>query len=293
MASPFVSSTTRTFSPPLHYDEETNEPYLPLAPPFGPRIRLTPPRLYDPRPTPDSDPDAPHNKIEDDVAALVKHHNLAEIYMFLTGPPRPYTEEYAKEWLKKRKTESQALIDEMDRETSSYKGLVEAGTSVETDTPTPRLVLSGCPVRVIRERLDDGTDVFLGDCFLARSHFPEIADLKERERRTEENYTYEKGDPRIVYSFGMFLSPSAHGRGIMSATVQTLIEQWAVPVMAARQFEVAAMSHNVGSQKVFLKNGFALVNELEDAVDLEKLGKGEGKAGLKLYRREVRSPEEK
>ncbi|KAG9020557.1 hypothetical protein FS837_008099 [Tulasnella sp. UAMH 9824] len=175
----------------------------------------------------------------------------------------------------------------MDREASN-KGL-EAGAN----TPTASFVLSGCPVRVIRERLDDGTDVFLGDCFLARSHFPEIADLKERERTTEENYAYEKGDPRIVYSFGMFLSPSAHGRGIMSAAVQTLIEQWAVPVMAAKQFEVAAMSHNVGSQKVFLKNGFSLVKELEDAVDLEKLGKGEGKVGLKLYRREISSPLEK
>ncbi|KAG9046502.1 hypothetical protein FS837_004302, partial [Tulasnella sp. UAMH 9824] len=112
MASPFVSSTTRTFSPPLHYDEETNEPYLPFPPPFGPRIRLTPPRVYDQC---SPNPDAP-NKIEDDVAALVKHHNLPEIYMFLTGPPRPYTEEYAKEWLKKRKAESLALIGEMDRE---------------------------------------------------------------------------------------------------------------------------------------------------------------------------------
>ncbi|KAG8898084.1 hypothetical protein FRC01_011039 [Tulasnella sp. 417] len=274
MSSPFVSSNTHTFSPPLQYDQETNEPYLPFPAPFGPRIRLTPPRLSDP----DAPPASQSRKVEDDVAALVKNHNLPEIYMFLTGPPRPYTEEYAKEWLKKRKAESLALTGEMnDREASS-------------DNNT-NLALSGCPVRVIRERLEDGTDLFLGDCFLARSHFPEIADLKERERRTEENYAYEKGDPRIIYSFGMFLSPSAHGRGIMSAAVQTLIEQWAVPLMAARQFEVAAMSHNVGSQKVFLKNGFTLIKELEDAVDLEKLGKGEGKVGLKLYRREITSPE--
>ncbi|KAG8910717.1 hypothetical protein FRC01_006179 [Tulasnella sp. 417] len=278
MSSPFVSSTTHTFSPPLQYDQETNEPYLPFPPPFGPRIRLTPPRLSDP----DAPPASQSRKVEDDVADLVKNHNLPEIYMFLTGPPRPYTEAYAKEWLKKRKAESLTLIGEMnDREASS------------SENNNTNLALSGCPVRVIRERLDDGTDLFLGDCFLARSHFPEIADLKERERRTEENYAYEKGDSRIIYSFGMFLSPSAHGRGIMSAAVRTLIEQWAVPLMAARQFEVAAMSHNVGSQKVFLKNGFTLIKELEDAVDLEKLGKGEGKVGLKLYRREIAASLEK
>ncbi|KAG8978245.1 hypothetical protein FRB90_008537 [Tulasnella sp. 427] len=265
MAPPFVSSTTHTFSPPLQYDERTNEPYLPLLPPFGPRIRLTPPRLCDPH-NPTSSP----HQIDDDVASLVKYHNLPEIYLFLTGPPRPYTEEYAKEWLKKRRSECEAQLEEM------------------RDGPA---VLSGCPVRVIRERLEDGTDVFLGDCFLARSHFPELQDADERQRRAEENEAYEKGDPRIVYSFGMFLAPVAHGRGIMSSAVQSLIEQWAVPLMAARQFEVAAMSHNIGSQKVFLKNGFKLTKELDDAVDLEKLGKGSGKVGLKVYRREITSGE--
>ena len=63
-------------------------------------------------------------------------------------------------------------------------------------------LVDGCPVSYIRKRMDDGTDVLLGEATVQRSEYTETVDPDERDRLTEINASYEVGDPRIVYSLG-------------------------------------------------------------------------------------------
>lgn len=175
-SSTLLTSTVKPFTPPLLYDPKTNEPYLPLPPPLGPRIRLTPPRMA----TTGSLLQEPN-----DIAALVHLLNMPEIYMNLTGPPFPYTEGHAVMWLTARKLECEKVLEEMEERHRDGGALV-----------------GGFPVRILREKLDDGTDVFIGDVHAGRSVFHEIKDPDERQRRIEENTRYPDGSPEIIYAFG-------------------------------------------------------------------------------------------
>lgn len=166
ISSSILSCPQHLFPAPILYDDVTNEPYLPLLPPHGPRIRLTPPRIDDTLSAPN------------DVARLVELHNLPEIWPYLTGPPWPFREEDAIAWLKRQK-----------------EACVRAREG--------RKVVDGsCPVTFIRERQDDGTDILLGEAAIRRSEFEETPDPEERARLAAQNASYEAGDPRIVYSFG-------------------------------------------------------------------------------------------
>lgn len=65
------------------------------------------------------------------------------------------------------------------------------------------------------------------------------------------------------------LASSHHGRGIMSAVLATLLKEWVIPRMGVRNIRVEAMVGNVGSVRVFEKNGFVL----EDTVEWAKVTK--------------------
>lgn len=56
------------------------------------------------------------------------------------------------------------------------------------------------------------------------------------------------------------LASSHHGKGIMTAAVRTLMQEWVVPCMGAKAMRVEACEGNVGSVKVFEKNGFEVVD---------------------------------
>ena len=175
MASSTTGSNTgikNSCSPPLLYDERTGEPYLPLLPPIGPRIRITMPKI-----------DLINPALEpNDIDAVVRLQNLPEIYPYLLNPPRPFLPEHAAEWLIRRKIGCQAILDQMR-------------------TSEPGSPVDGCPVHILREIREDGTDVFIGDISFSRQHFPEISDPVERERRKQENNACPSGDSRIVYTF--------------------------------------------------------------------------------------------
>jgi hypothetical protein len=68
------------------------------------------------------------------------------------------------------------------------------------------VLVSGCPVRSIREVQPDGSDVYLGDVEIRRHIFEEIGDLDRRARLVEINNAKEVGDPTIVWSIGGQLS---------------------------------------------------------------------------------------
>lgn len=53
-----------------------------------------------------------------------------------------------------------------------------------------------------------------------------------------------------------YLASSHHGKGIMTAAIETFIREWAVPRMGVRRIRVETFSDNKGSKRVFEKLGF-------------------------------------
>jgi RimJ/RimL family protein N-acetyltransferase len=61
----------------------------------------------------------------------------------------------------------------------------------------------------------------------------------------------------------------------MSAVVRAVMDEWVVPRMNARIIKVSAYVGNVGSVRVFQKNGFQIEHTLEDwAIIPENRGGG-------------------
>jgi RimJ/RimL family protein N-acetyltransferase len=52
----------------------------------------------------------------------------------------------------------------------------------------------------------------------------------------------------------------------MTAAVKAMIFDWGVPWMNLRHIRVSAWSENIASVRVFEKNGFKLINTVEDSM---------------------------
>jgi hypothetical protein len=99
------------------------------------------------------------------------------------GGSTPYTADRAEAWLTKVKAQTDAAVDELRGATEPH-------------------VVSGCPVRHIREEREDGTDVYIGDVGLVRSSWTEVLDVEERVRFVAENNARAAGDPDIAWHVG-------------------------------------------------------------------------------------------
>ncbi|KAG8729205.1 hypothetical protein FRC11_009281, partial [Ceratobasidium sp. 423] len=208
---------------------QTNEPFIPLPAPYS-NIRLTPPRLED----------------ADDILTIM---NTPEMVANFATPPYPYLREHCDEWLRDR--------------IRDYENSMVYITSIDGDVG----FLDTLPLRHIREVGPDGTESFLGDIGLIRENrFFEIRDEETRAAKAKRNINLPTGDPNIIWTFGDYLRPTHHGRGIMTAVVRAAIELWAAPHMNAHNFRAATFPENVGSQRVFLKNGFQIVDRVVGAV---------------------------
>ncbi|KAH8099283.1 hypothetical protein BXZ70DRAFT_289672 [Cristinia sonorae] len=240
---------------PLLVNPATGEAYLQLPSPHE-NIIITPPRMSD---APD----------------IIHHMSDPLVYKWLQGPPHPYLPSHAEYWLAQIKPPCDEILKHFDTE-------LEQPTWMEV-----------CPVRTLREVRPDGTDIMLGDIGIDRCGFPDVQDLEERERLSRENMARPTGDPEIVWCIGGkcpqsacnddlthawccctdYLASSHHGRGIMSAALQTIITQWAIPRMNTRIIRGEAFKGNIGSVRVFEKNGFVL----ENTVDFEQVLNNGGK----------------
>ncbi|CAE6441619.1 unnamed protein product [Rhizoctonia solani] len=231
----------------IQYNPQTNEPFIALpAPHFN--IRLTPPRLSD----------------ADEVLAIM---NVPEIIMNFATPPYPYLREHCDGWLKEKIRE--------------YESAMVQITKVGEDVGFLDLL----PLRHIREVGPDGTETFLGDIGLIRENgFCDIRDEEARNTKVNTNLNLPVGDPNIVWTFGDYLRPSHHGRGIMTAVVKAVIDLWAIPHMNAHKFWASTFPENVGSQKVFLKNGFQVVDHVVGTIQFPESKGGHIKDSIILRR---------
>lgn len=224
---------------PLEVNSRTGEPFfrLPIA---NENIIITPPRLSD----------APL------FGPII---NDPRVSQWLEGPPIPYKDEHAAEWIEVITKESKDILDELKEEASNPDG--------------PLKLVDGCPVRHLREVLPDGTDIYLGDIWIRRTQLEEVIDAVEREKQVEINRSKPRGDPSIIWGFGNYLASSHHGRGIMSAAMRFILYSWAIPRMGVRRMAGYTFVGNIGSVRVFEKSGFALKGILDNG----KIVRGEHK----------------
>lgn len=144
---------------PLEIHSETDEPFLRLAAPHD-RIIITPPRIAD-------------------VGPLVVILNDPRVYHWMSGPPNPYRLEDGMEWITGQIEETNAILQDLQGERKAFA--------------------LGCPVRIIREMKDDGTDEYLGFIGLYRSERGDVIDHAERRRILDDDGKREAGDPDIVW----------------------------------------------------------------------------------------------
>ncbi|KAF9650299.1 hypothetical protein BDM02DRAFT_3093385 [Thelephora ganbajun] len=201
---------------------------------------------------------APHENIiitpprDSDAADLVLILNDPRVYKFLLEPPFPYYLHHAEEWLEMVKKRSDEILE---------------------DLREGKTVVDGCPVQYIREVQPDGTDLLLGDLSVTRNGWMEVSDKELREKMTKENLEKPIGDPTIVWTIGDYLRSSHHGKGIMSAAVGMVINQWMIPHLNAHKIHTEAFEGNMGSVRVFEKNGLKLL----ETVKVELVGPGCGR----------------
>lgn len=181
-----------------------------------------------------------------------------------------YTE-HANGWLKKVKERSDQLLAELE---------------AARDEPALKIV-DGCPVGIIREVKEDGTDVYLGDVSFVLSK--QLWELEGTGRVSQETPRRDPSDPD-VWSLGGksdiqqraaqpicaldYLAPSHHRQGIMSDAFQTLLRQWAIPRMGVRRMAVTALEGNEGSVGVLKKNGFKFRKTIGDALEVRGTMRG-------------------
>lgn len=156
----------------------TNEPYLPLEEPFH-NIIITPPR-------PDTD-----------AEAIVPTFNDPRVHTWCPGTKIPYTLEHAANWIKLCKKKSDSIFEELRRVESDNEQELE-----HQKGPTGLKLVSGCPVRIIREVKEDGNDVYIGNVGCMRNDYWHIVDRDEAARLTEVNYARKLGDPEILWHMG-------------------------------------------------------------------------------------------
>ncbi|KAI0698401.1 hypothetical protein C8T65DRAFT_660635 [Cerioporus squamosus] len=210
---------------PLERHPHTDEPFIRLPPPQD-GIIITPPR-------------------REDVPYIVAILNDYPIKKWLDGPPFPYLDEHAEDWVARMKEQSDAVMQELRR-------------ANEENPYGPLVTVSGCPVSCLRGVLKDGTEIFLGVVEFTRCGYPDLLDGQERERIVSRNESRKRGDPETVWCIGYYLAAPLHRRGLMSCALRTLLEAWVVPRMGARRIRVETIIGNRGSIRVLEKLGFRI-----------------------------------
>ncbi|KAJ6548134.1 acyl-CoA N-acyltransferase [Mycena vulgaris] len=214
---------------PLEINQQTSEIFLRLPSPHD-NIILTPPRTSD-------------------AAAVAEIMNDPEVYPWLGRPKTPYLLE-----------DAQALVTEL-------KQASDAAIKALEDATASNPVAEDCPVLSIREAKADGTEIYIGNIRFKRCNWWEVHGA-QRDQWMEENAAKATGDPTIVWQVSDFLASSHHRRGIMTAVLRTVLDKWAIPRMRVRHMHISVFTGNSGSIRVFEKNGFVLVDTLENCIEI-------------------------
>lgn len=116
------------------------------------------------------------------------------VYRWLAGPTIPYPVERARAFVARGQGVARKVLAELTDGNSESEEEVRVPVGGEG-----LRMVSGCPVNIIRERREDGTEVYLGDCSFARYRFLDEQDPEERKRLIDANEALPVGDPQIVW----------------------------------------------------------------------------------------------
>lgn len=101
--------------------------------------------------------------------------------------------------------------------------------------------------------------MWVGALGVRRWPFDEL-EGEEKERKVREMMAREAGDPEVIWTIGFYIDPAFHGNGVMTRVLRVLIDAFmVVPVLKASKIRATMYVGNVGSRRVFEKNGFELV----------------------------------
>jgi GNAT superfamily N-acetyltransferase len=223
-----------------------------------------------------------------DGDAVIELLSDPRIYMNLAGPPYPYGQEEWDSWFPILEKASKDTLKEWREVENSRKEGVHGRQWVTG--------AHGAPVTAIRE-IDPvtGEQKFIGSIDATRKNWLFYGATDENKRKQEANDALEAGDPKIQWDLGcksqtmlfsymitrgcltrviVYLAPSHHRRGIMSAAMNALVHDFLVPYMNAHLITGSYFEYNSGSRKVFEKNGFVFQEIVPDFYELP-----ESKAG--------------
>lgn len=258
------------------------EPYIRLPAPHS-HIIITPPRSL-PQQQQQQDPEKENEIIPPppDIDAVLSALNDDRVHPYLESPPYPYKREQAVEFHRMMYEDCQRILHHPQ--------------------PQPQqelLLYDGCPFRDIRDTSltpgPDGGSVAqapkVGDILISRYPFYELPLGSEpRSKAREYNASLAVGHEDLIWGIGcmslflplhfhtnsklnmycdvltylkVWLSPSEHGKGVMSAVLNTLITEWLIPKMNVHILKSSAFVGNEASVRVHEKCGFAVEQTVE------------------------------
>ncbi|GLI73172.1 hypothetical protein PoHVEF18_001382 [Penicillium ochrochloron] len=171
----------------VHYNLETQEPYLRLPEPHT-NIIITPHRP---------------NRLDETASALARILNDPNIALRLQNTPYPYSKPEGEEWVKANCKDQEDILSILRKE-------LEEPQNPGDLLHQKREFFDTCPFTCIREVLKTNSetgasieDILIGDVRLARSTFDEYPEgSEERAQAKKENDGLLAGDENIEWSFG-------------------------------------------------------------------------------------------
>ncbi|KAE9392786.1 hypothetical protein BT96DRAFT_1000078 [Gymnopus androsaceus JB14] len=219
---------------PILFDQMTNEPYLPLPAPLGPKFRLTPVR----------------EGLKGDVGELTRMMNDPKVVYWMDNHPFPFPSELAEEW----------IHNEMKLTEEIFAAFAEEGGGEGKWRPA-----KGSPLKVIRKVIIDSEsgsnmagesqtdslrDIYVGEVDLRHGHW-----WSERMTPVKDHWE-DWRDKERVWSIGAMLKPSYHNLGIGSSAISTLFYQWGIPHIGCTEVRAGTYVSNVASNRLWEKLGF-------------------------------------
>ncbi|KAJ7924711.1 acyl-CoA N-acyltransferase [Mycena leptocephala] len=251
MTNPVPS--TATVNPAAHLPEDftVDSPELRAAVSARTPIRFTPANEpYIPLP-------APHERFhlgtmrQSDVPQDAAMMNDVRVARTLVGPAFPMPLAKTQGWLVRERAAVAALF---------------AAYAEGTFRPA-----AAAPFCILRERQEDGdgADKYVGQVTMFYCGDAET-------RRTPVNDAWEEWRTRTkVWGIGAALRPEYHGKGLGSAAVSIVLNEWAVPQMGCTEVRAQCFMSNLGSVKLWEKHGFVEEPELRGVVNVDE-AKGGG-----------------
>ncbi|GAA5981659.1 hypothetical protein JCM10908_004554 [Rhodotorula pacifica] len=235
------------------------EPYLPL--PFT-NTTATPLILTPQRPT--------------DVPRIVEALTDPAVGMQLIGPPWPFKAEDAHSWGEFLRAQAEEVFRDLRRRADA----VLADPNAEKGPVAGRWPIPAPRTHSLR-RADTGE--WAGDFGVNRWKFEDVVDEKERKRLIDENEAKEVFDPTVIWSYGFYLHPDLHGKGLMSLVLQSMLTTYFDDYLGANEVRGAAFASNPASLKTQERCGLMRYSSfMEDVSE----GRGGGQKEVITLRRE-------